>query len=85
MIKVEGRDLASRFVPAVHPVFPRTYFDNAPSPERTVKEPVTPVKRNYPAGPTASNYVFRSNPFEHKDKHEKEKKKDKFHKEHSGK
>ena len=41
MIQVEGRDLASRFVPAVHPVFPRTYFDNALSPERTIKEPVT--------------------------------------------
>lgn len=88
MIKVEGRDLSSRFVPAVHPVFPRTYWDSTASPARTVEEPVTPVKRGYPAGPTASNWVYRSEPY---DKEHKNKNKDKkgngygWAKKHSGK
>ena len=78
MIKVEGRDLASRFVPPVHPVFPRTYWDTNEQPKvpTPARDPVTPVKRNYPAGPTASNWVYRSEPYENKHKHENEKKKE---------
>ncbi|KAL2053358.1 hypothetical protein ABVK25_006352 [Lepraria finkii] len=82
-IKVEGRGLSSRFVPAVHPVFPRAYWDNAPSPDRTVKEPVALVKRHYPAGPTASNWVYRSEPYGYSESHRK--KEDHWRKDHSGK
>lgn len=73
MIKVEGRDLVSRFVPPVHPVFPRAYSDFDPKLPTPARDPVTPVKRGI-AHPTASNFIYRSEPyaFEH-DHHRYEK------------
>ena len=61
-IAIQGRNFNSRFAPPARPVFPRSYYDNI-----TISIPLpgpTAIKRNYPAGPTASGLVFRS---EHRD------------------
>lgn len=57
-IRVEGRDFNSRFAPPARPVFPRSFYDNSTTP--TPPPGPTAVKRDYPAGPTASGLVFRS-------------------------
>ena len=73
MIKVEGRDLVSRFVPPVHPVFPRAYWDNEGKLPTPARDPVTPVKRGYTPDPTASNYnyIYRSEPYAYAHDHYK--------------
>ncbi len=71
MIKVEGRDLVSRFVPPVHPVFPRTYWDNEPKVPTPARDPVTPVKRAVDA--TASSFIYRSEPYVFAKEHKYEK------------
>ena len=71
MIKVEGRDLVSRFVPPVHPVFPRAYWDNEPKLPTPARDPVTPVKRGFVADPTASNFIYRSEPYAYAHDHYK--------------
>ena len=67
-IHAEGRQFNSRFAPVARPVFPRSYWDNVTS---TITPPgPTAVKRSYPAGPTASAYVFHDKHFgkDHKEK-----------------
>ena len=64
-IHAEGRQFNSRFAPVARPVFPRSYYDNVTS-TPTFPGP-TAYKRSYPAGPTASAYVFHDKHFEKKD------------------
>lgn len=71
MIKVEGRDLVSRFVPPVHPVFPRAYWDNEPKLPTPARDPVTPVKRDFAVDPTASSFIYRSEPYAYAHDHYK--------------
>lgn len=60
-IHAEGRQFNSRFAPVARPVFPRSYYDNSTS---TTSSPgPTAYKRAYPAGPTASAYVFHDKHF----------------------
>lgn len=61
-IRMEGRDFNSRFAPPARPVFPRSYYENVTT--SAAPPGPTAVKRDYPAGPTASALVFRS---EHQD------------------
>ena len=58
VIPIEGRDFGSRFAPEARPVFPRSYYENITA--REAEPGPTAVKRSYPAGPTASGLVFRS-------------------------
>lgn len=60
-IHAEGRQFNSRFAPVARPVFPRSYFDNITS--TTTTPGPTAYKRAYPAGATASAYVFHAKHF----------------------
>ena len=60
-IQAEGRQFNSRFAPVARPVFPRSYWDNVTS--TTTTPGPTAYKRSYPAGPTASAFVFHERHF----------------------
>ncbi|MCJ1275488.1 hypothetical protein MMC21_003291 [Puttea exsequens] len=79
-INKEGRDFNSRFAPIARPVFPRSYFENFTAsetedlPTRSLPLDTHPLaKRDYPAGPTASALVFRSEPMVFAPRYVKEK------------
>jgi len=61
-IQAEGRSFNSRFAPVARPVFPRSYYENISS--TTTTPGPTAYKRAYPAGPTASAFVFHKEHFE---------------------
>ncbi|MCJ1460857.1 hypothetical protein MMC28_011239 [Mycoblastus sanguinarius] len=62
VIHVEGRQFNSRFAPEARPVFPRSFYDNS---TQVAPRSPTAAKREYPAGPTASALVFRSEAFDY--------------------
>ncbi|KAF6226786.1 hypothetical protein HO173_012290 [Letharia columbiana] len=60
-IHAEGRQFDSRFAPIARPVFPRSYWDNVTATDTTPAPKAH--KRSYPAGPSASAYVFHARHF----------------------